>query len=548
MPSFSLVIQYVTGYAVATDPASRELAEWPPHPARVYMALVAAHFEAEGEPAEKAAEREALGWLASLGPPALSVPAGAHRDVLSVYVPVNDQKGGDALAKRSRQPRSFPRVYVGDEPCRLIWDIDSSRSPEQVAAIERLSQKVTRIGHSSSLVWVRTELDGDYDPNLVPDDSGLGVRIRTSFPSMLDQLVALYAHDARQRHDDMLTEISRLGQEIKAISGKGATHRKEPLKSRLEKLKELTKCPPRGPLRPVISHTTSYRPVVVESISVSPSPFDPNFVVLREHEDSYQTLGLESTAQIMAAMRGLLIKEAGGKNAPAWVTGHEPDGSPLRSSLHLAIVPLAFVGRPWFESEQYADGHLMGLALLVPRSVPPRERARVLAPLLFDYQTNEPMMRTLTIGRAGVWDVVRDNGIVSRVTLRPATYCQASHSWASVTPVLLDRMPKSNRVADPLAWREEVARIVASSCDRFFEHVGESDRPRPMSIRVEKTPFFLGSLRAMPGQGGFPQLRHDKFQVHVQIDFDREVEGPLLLGAGRFQGYGLMRPWEQPNK
>jgi CRISPR-associated protein Csb2 len=61
---------------------------------------------------------------------------------------------------------------------------------------------------------------------------------------------------------------------------------------------------------------------------------------------------------------------------------------------------------------------------------------------------------------------------------------------------------------------------------------------------VEKTPFFVGSLRAMPGQGGFPQLRKGKFQVHAQIDFADPVAGPLLLGAGRFRGYGLLRPWK----
>ena len=47
MPSLSLVIEYLTGYAVATDAANREQAEWPPHPARVFMALAAAHFETE---------------------------------------------------------------------------------------------------------------------------------------------------------------------------------------------------------------------------------------------------------------------------------------------------------------------------------------------------------------------------------------------------------------------------------------------------------------------------------------------------------------------
>jgi CRISPR-associated protein Csb2 len=52
----------------------------------------------------------------------------------------------------------------------------------------------------------------------------------------------------------------------------------------------------------------------------------------------------------------------------------------------------------------------------------------------------------------------------------------------------------------------------------------------------------------MPGQGGFPQLRKDKFQVHVAVEFATPVEGPVLLGAGRFRGYGLMRPWKNGDR
>jgi CRISPR-associated protein Csb2 len=29
------------------------------------------------------------------------------------------------------------------------------------------------------------------------------------------------------------------------------------------------------------------------------------------------------------------------------------------------------------------------------------------------------------------------------------------------------------------------------------------------------------------------------------IEFDRDIAGPVLIGAGRFRGYGLMRPWQQ---
>jgi CRISPR-associated protein Csb2 len=193
-------------------------------------------------------------------------------------------------------------------------------------------------------------------------------------------------------------------------------------------------------------------------------------------------------------------------------------------------MPLAFV------EHNHADGHLMGVGIVLPRELSYRDRSRVLSPILFDVESNEPKELELTMGRAGVWKVVRETGLSPKRTLQTLTYTTPSMYWASVTPVLLDRMPKTDRVKEPIAWREEVAGVIAQSC----RHAG---LPEPIAVRVEKTPLFRGSLRAMPGQGGFPQLRKDKFQVHVAIEFDKPVQGPVLFGAGRFRGYGLMRPW-----
>ena len=36
MASLAIAWEYLTGYAVATDPSTRDRAEWPPHPARVF--------------------------------------------------------------------------------------------------------------------------------------------------------------------------------------------------------------------------------------------------------------------------------------------------------------------------------------------------------------------------------------------------------------------------------------------------------------------------------------------------------------------------------
>ena len=62
---FALGIHYLNGWAMATHPADRESPEWPPHPDRVFMALAAAYFETDEDPAEW----DALNWLEKQPPP-----------------------------------------------------------------------------------------------------------------------------------------------------------------------------------------------------------------------------------------------------------------------------------------------------------------------------------------------------------------------------------------------------------------------------------------------------------------------------------------------
>jgi CRISPR-associated protein Csb2 len=530
MAGFQLVIEYLTGYAVATDSSSRDKPEWPPHPARIYMAMAAAHFETDGPPEDKRAQRAALEWLATLPAPDLVIPNHSARDVLSVYVPVNDQNSGEALVKRSRQPRAFPRVHVGADPVRLIYRVDAELCSTHLAALELVCRHVTRIGHSSSLVWMRLERNGSHSPTHQPDESGLGVRYRTPFGSMLKTLEELYGESPRAGYAELKARIDVLERELKSIKGKGSKERKQPIAAELEDLKKRSTVEPRPPIRPSISHATSFRPVSTPSPATHASIFDPNFIVFRADDGVTQAFGLESTARVVEALRGTILASFGDKPIPAWVSGHEPNGDKLQSGSHLAIAPLAFVGSP------YADGHLLGLAILIPKDVPLADRGMALSTLLFDQTTGDARTLTLKLRELGTWNLVRESSVSSKQTLQTRTYTEPSKSWASVTPIVLDRMPKADRANDPIAWRGEVAAIITGSC----ANVG---LPAPLAVRVEKTPFFIGSHRAMPGQGGFPQIRKGRFQVHAQIDFAESVAGPTLLGAGRFRGYGLMRPW-----
>ena len=113
---FAIGIRYLNGWTMAAHPADREVAEWPPHPDRVFMALAAAHFESDcdGE------ERAALEWLEQQGPPGIVASTACARRTMTTFVPVNDSASpikkdkalmpaGSLAIGRDRQPRQFPQ-------------------------------------------------------------------------------------------------------------------------------------------------------------------------------------------------------------------------------------------------------------------------------------------------------------------------------------------------------------------------------------------------------------------------------------------------------
>jgi CRISPR-associated protein Csb2 len=115
---FALGVELLMRRSLIPRLDNREDSEWPPHPDRLFMALVSAW----GEAGENSDQREALLWLENLPAPALAVPLEvSKRTPYTTYVPTNDdsspmgKKGpfgpmGSMPIGRNRQPRHFPVV------------------------------------------------------------------------------------------------------------------------------------------------------------------------------------------------------------------------------------------------------------------------------------------------------------------------------------------------------------------------------------------------------------------------------------------------------
>lgn len=510
----TLGIHYLTGCAVATDRTRSDSPEYPPHFGRVFMAMAATYFETRGD----SEERAALEWLESAPPPMIEASDGFPRSAVKTYVPVNDKLDGGALPLlRSRQSRAFSTMRLDDPLVYLCWN---KPVPEHLrGALERLCSKVTRIGHSSSLVqmWVADESRPAGDAWNPVDVSG-DLRMRITEPGTLAYLERAFNANA-------IAKYSALADELETATGK----RKKELATQLKSY------PKGGPAvtRPILTRWQGYakharkdeRPVIV------PGLFDPD-VLIFARKNEQRIMGMERTLQLTSALRNAAMKSAG-ENAPEWLSGHQPDGRPSLKP-HAAFFPLPFVG------SKYADGHLMGLAIAIPRAIDPEgeaseeSRRRVIGSLLFDDSGNErtiALWRSKGAERVWEWNLEREKSDSPSFTLRASTWTRPTTEWASVTPVVLHHYPKAKRKGD-------VERILLEA----FESAG---LPRPVELRVQPVSAFAGALpaRSMPEftEGGEKMCR---YQTHIVARFASPVRGPLLIGRGRFRGYGLLRPTE----
>ncbi len=235
-------------------------------------------------------------------------------------------------------------------------------------------------------------------------------------------------------------------------------------------------------------------------------------------------LTLADTCEVMKAWRNAVFKHCAIQPTPEWVGGHREDGTKTNEP-HLATVPLAVVGRPG------AEGQLLGVGLAVPknhRGQPLTDAllSQALAPLLFGPDDAPPAIPIWSNHRFR-WQVQLVRGPRHPTAVVAATWIAAAQHWASVTPVVLDRHPKQPGDAE---------RSVGLACERL-------GLPAPRRIVLEPT----SPLTGVPDALRFPHLpskpgQPNRLQFHVTLELEEPVYGPILLGAGRFRGYGWFHP------
>jgi CRISPR-associated protein Csb2 len=147
----------------------------------------------------------------------------------------------------------------------------------------------------------------------------------------------------------------------------------------------------------------------------------------------------------------------------------------------------------------------------------------------------------LALGPIGKWRLVAEAGFPALHSLRYGTWTggrRGAVTWSSVTPVAFDEHPKSKDID---GYQNEIREMMTKACMRI-------GLPEPQSVDISHVSF---TKYGVPTAYQFPRLaRKDgslRRQLHFRLIFPAPVVGPILLGAGRYRGYGVFKPHEGEN-
>jgi len=453
----------------AAEVDDRERAEWPPHPARLFCALVAA---SRGE-----ADRAALRWLEAQPAPSIVAAGPPREDRRMSYVVVNSlsAKGGSQTHPgRTNGLRARTRAVPTDPMVTMIWAGDAE--PRVVEALDGMARRIPYLGRSTGVALVAASAGGDAQPrDRVPADGRerfepcelleREMSVRVPYPGFLDRLDAQF-------------DAGRPAWEVSRYQG--------------YRLRPATEQASAGSVADGQPAPSVYTDVLVFGFS-----------------------GLKPAARLTVrfteAFRSAVLK-AVGDAAPAVLHGHGADGRP-----HVAFLALPDVGG------EHSDGHLLGLAVAVPE-LPAAQRAAVIRAVLGLRRQDRNGMVELGVPGIGAVELIYQPGLVRPWGASPQRWRRGSRHWVSATPVVADRYPKRPSQVE--------AEIRAS-----LRRVG---LPEPVSLEISTEPLIQGAARLRPHD--LPARAKGRLFRHVAVTFERHVSGPVLVGAGRYLGVGLLAP------
>jgi CRISPR-associated protein Csb2 len=548
----AIEVELLAGRYVAAQFNDRSKHEWPIHPARFFAAMVAAWGQTDEPSREEADSMRALELLGA--PEIIADPEPAFRSVVIHFVPDNDVSAASDMSagynkivsleneqrldlsakdldrvtkllqkqidkstvdsakataepalinavstsimesviqvlpeERGKQGRSYPTVVPNSPHVVFVWP-HAQLSETDTKSLDAVASRVHRIGHSSTLVSCRVvPATETLEPtSFTPIDGRKAIGLRIPAKGMFDRLVADY--------------VINPGIEPRTTPARSAAY------SRTRESK------PEAPRSNLAGDL-----LILPFRSQQSDPDTDSISYARMNRP-----GMAKGLELARALRGALLS-FGPQPSPSILSGHEAGKAPTSALRrpHAACLALPHVGG------SHGDGRLFGMAVLLPSELTEVENQAV-RDAIANWARNESPLVT-----GGLRQHVDFAQKPSQVALRETTWSGSAKTWISTFPIALDRFT-SKRLSESDAAMDEAAQIVADSCMMI-------GLPAPVEVRTSLQPMLRGSkpVRAFPGPrvGGRPRSC-----VHASVTWDSPVSGPIVLGAARYLGYGLMFP------
>jgi CRISPR-associated protein Csb2 len=543
----AIEVEFLSGAYVATAFDDRRRPEWPPHPARLFAAFVAAWADSndpdtdndsanQGDPTERAALVE----LEELGAPRILCDRNpSTRSIVDHYVPDNDVT---ALSR----PADVTNLYIKRDKFEHELAVAPPGSKEHTKASQKLQKRLDSFEQQSAKL---TSSSGSESPaqideviRVLPEERGLQARtyptvvpriprVRYEWaeanPTQLEALVEVAARVHRIGHSSSFvsctvsTESCVLGSDddVRAwLEPTRASSQTQQLrvtdKGMLRSLEASFRVHQGNDARVTPHRMRSYGPQgdgpvagSVHSGSLVIIPFPPK-----------QRPPINRTVELTTALRGAIMKHCPIQPCPEFISGHQNAEAPSGPSeqTHTAFVALASVGFA------RAQGVVHGVGLVLAQHSTPDDE------LVVRDSVARWMAASGRLQFGGRHITVASHLDRVAFSLRASRWMKPARRWATATPIVLDRFPKSKHVLDG------AAAVIEESCALL-------GLPKPAHIQVSVVPVVLGS-RPVRGFPGFRTPMGNRPAVHAVITFREPVRGPLLIGAGRYLGMGLCVP------
>lgn len=477
--------------------------DWPPAPARLFQALVAAAAQPSLD-----STRAALKWLEKLDAPVIAAPTKHEGQHVSLFVPNNDldAKGGDIhrIAEvRSATKKIKPRLFDASVPLIYVWRFDGDDTPAKCVC--SIADGLYQLGRGVDMAWADAEVLDDeaaveaklvgyqgvvYRPSEGTNSSG-GTVLDCPEDGSLKSLEDRYKAGARRfRRNGNRTEFAKA---------------------------------PKPRFRSVAYNSPATRLLFdLRRTTDTDSPFAP--------------WPLKNTAALVLKLRDDAMDKLKRLNRPAPLDEGTidrvlmgRDATEADKALRVRIVPLPSIGHP------HADRSLRRVLVEVPPDCPMRAddvawafAGLVVASHGIDVETGE------ITDQGNYWMeqlvTADDDSMLTHYGIGDTDI--SSRLWRSVTPLVLST---ARRRIDPAQVKEQAKngserqtenRSAVHEVKQALRHAGSCHRLA--NVRVQREPFEAKGERAETFADGTRFSEHQLW--HVEIEFAEAVNGALLLG------------------